>query len=261
MTPPATALGRRTAWAVAWTAGARVMRAGVQVLYLLVLARMLSPSDFAVVAIALLAHQLVSVICTETVHQALVHDARWLEHDEVTGFWAQVFICGVTALVLVASGGAFASMLRLPDLIWLMPAIAVGAILAAPTAVPAAKLVAEMRFDRLAVIETTATLLSGIAAIVVALFGFGLASFVVFSVGMRLVEAIGLAASARWRPNGRFSLSSARSLAGFALPLLAFRQPNLRPIRLISSSSVGFSARKALVSMALPEGLHSSPRR
>lgn len=247
-------LKTRTAKAVAWTVLARMLRAAVQVGYLLILARAMPPPLFGAVVIGMIAHQLIAVLCTETVQQSLVHAHHRSDASQNAGFLIHLALCLVSALVIALSGPALAVVMVIPSLNWLLPALAVGALLAVPTCLPAARLVSDMRLDRLALIETAATVVSGIAAMAMALSGFGLASLLVFSLGIRGLEALGLAMSSPWRPKGRFEPAAARTVMRFTGPLIG-----VQATQFASNSIDQFFVGRILGAQAL--GLYGLARR
>ena len=96
-----------------------------------------------------------------------------------------------------------------------------GFLIGAFGVVPRALLAKEMNFKKLSMIEMTASLLSGCAAIAMAFLGFGPWSLVLSIVARDSIIAILVWFSSSWRPQFHFQWQEFRGLLGFSAKVLA----------------------------------------
>ncbi|GEM_PF-3985355 len=211
---------RTTGHAMIWAGGGRAIRAGMQVLYVVLLARAISPELLASAVIGLLGHQVVATLTTQPVHQALVQGRDWSRTAISASFWINALLCLIVLLIMVACGPLAARTLDLPPVSWLLPMIGLGALAGIPTTLPMARLTADMAFNRIVLIESVSSIVSGLAAIACLMMGMGLFSLAVFSVGQRIVEGVGFAMAGRWASGLSLSGGAMRRITGYSVPLI-----------------------------------------
>ena len=163
--------GRRSLRAGAVNFSARVLITVIQLLTLLVLARLLSPEDYGLVgmvtAITVFAPLLVSLGTPE----AVVQRARITEKEISALFWINVAVgCGVAAL-MAACGPKIARFYGEPRLTWITEVSALTFVVSALSCQHNTLLRRAMKFKELAAVEVSSNLLSAGGAITMALYG------------------------------------------------------------------------------------------
>ena len=162
---------------------------GAQAALLAILARLLKPADFGLVAAALVIVKPVQQILFNGLEQAAVLMNEMPQRAITTLFWMSVIVAGAGVLLLMAA----AQLAPIPhdlrnatvgiSLVLLGPALAIA---------PRVMLRREMAFGRLAIIETAATVIGfGVVSVACALSGFGAMSLVYGYVGQVVVRAVG----------------------------------------------------------------------
>lgn len=183
-----------------WTAvqfgGARL----ATVLVFLVLARLLSPESFGVVAIATVFVALLQILVEGGFSLALIQREH-LERGHVdTVFWTSVatgfLLSGGLALVAAPLAAAYDE----PQLAEIIPVLAIGLFVSALGSTQSAQLRRQLRFRPLAVRAVASSALAGVVGIVLALTGFGVWALVVQYVVLNLVQTTALWLSTSWRP-------------------------------------------------------------
>jgi len=241
-------LETRAASAVWWSTLEILARYGVQFVVMVVLARLLTPDDFGLIAMLLVFTSIGTLLVDSGFGAALIQRQQTTADDETTVFVFTMVVGAATALVLALSAPAIAAFFDQPKLIDLTRVMAVVLPLGAFGAVPDALLTMKLNFKARARAEATASLCSGTVAIVLALRGLGVWSLAwqgIVSIGVR---GLLLWLYSGWRPRGRYRGASFRSLFGFGgymlmsglLNTVAVRLQSLMIGKLFDSRALGF---------------------
>ncbi|MFB6489480.1 lipopolysaccharide biosynthesis protein [Xanthomonas perforans] len=202
------AAARGLGWAVVEKWSSRL----VSLVVLFVLGRLLTPTEFGLIALATVFVTLLNVFVDQGFGRALVQrDALDDEHAD-TAFWVAVVSSLLLGAALVAIAPALAAMLQELELAPVIQVMSVGLVLYALSTVPQALLEREFGFKALARRRVIATTLGGIAAIIAAGAGFGVWSLVVQVLTTAAVGVVVLWTASAWRPHLRMSGKAIRDL-------------------------------------------------
>lgn len=183
-------------WAALGLTGAKLSTLVVFV----VLARLLTPQEFGVVAIATVFVALARVFVEGGFSEALIQRAD-LERGHVdTVFWTSVGTGVLFAGVLVLAAGPLSALYGEPVLAQILPVLAIGPLVSAFGSTHTALLKRAMRFRSLAIRAIISNLVAGVAGIVVALLGGGVWALVVQFLVLSAVQTIMLWILASSRP-------------------------------------------------------------
>lgn len=166
----------------------------------ILLARLLSPQEFGVVAMALAAAGLLSLFKEAGLSLATVQSETITQGQVSSLFWINVALGAITSVIGIFLAPLIAWFYRDPRVTDVMIAVSFVALLTGMAVQHQALLIRQMRFRALAIIEV-ASMLAGIgAACCLAAFGFGYWSLVAQQL---CAAAAGLALiwwASRWRP-------------------------------------------------------------
>jgi O-antigen/teichoic acid export membrane protein len=209
---------RRTNYrkALSWSA---VMVGGQQVLTAalsLLLARILGPSSFGLVAIATIYILFMQMVLQQIAPSIIQRDDLQSAHID-SAFWLVLAMTVVISGVSVALSGPFAALNRTPDLQPIIIALSLLVPLEGLVVVQEALLRRRMEFRSLAVRELVAAGIGGIVGIVMAFRGAGAWALVWQQLTNQVVGTIVLWSVSNWRPRLRFSWSHTRELLGFSV--------------------------------------------
>ena len=205
----------RTARAVFWSAIEITARYGSQTVVTLVLARLLTPSDFGLIAMLLVFTSLGAVLTDAGFGTALVQRREVTDDDETTVFWFNAAAGLLIASLLWISAEAIARFFSQPELAALTRLAAFAVPLGALGAVPDALLTKRFDFLSRTHAQLVASAGSGSLAIVLAWRGHGVWSLVWQALAAAMLRSTCLWFFSGWRPRGTFRLSAFRSLFGF----------------------------------------------
>lgn len=194
---------------------AQVAKAGVLLLGLVVLSRLLTPAEFGLVAVPL---ALVGVgeILRDMGLSAAATTAKTLPptvRDVL--FWTNVGIGVVLALGAVVGGWIYAAISGDPTALPLMAALASIFVVNGIGAQYRASLTRDMRFSQVAVVDTLAGVLGLGVAILLAMSGFGFWALIAQPIVVAVVTAGMSVFFGRWRPSLPRDFAAAKPVLGF----------------------------------------------
>jgi O-antigen/teichoic acid export membrane protein len=219
-------LAARTIHAAAWSGVSQGARVAVSVGVTAILARLLAPKDFGLLAMVVVVTGFLNLFRDFGLSAAVVQRRDLTEEHLSSSFWINVLAGCVLAVVLLATApavGRFYEDARLRTVLRLLSATFVVSSLGV---VQSSLLVRELRFKCLAVVDILALSVAGSVAIVLALFGAGIWSLVWQQVVLSAVTALLLWVVSAWRPRWRFQWAAARELLGFGLGLTGYNFVN-----------------------------------
>lgn len=200
---------------MAWSYALNVGRQVTTSVITFVLAALLTPEDFGVVAIALAYVLLLQALIQHGVVPALVHRPSLGLLDLDTAFWA------VLAASLVLTGLSwglaplYADLLDLPELTRILRVLTVVLPVQGLVVVQEALLRRDMDFRSLALRTNVSVVVGGIVGLGLAIGGAGVWALVAQQVVTPVAGLIALWTLSTWRPRRRFEKESARTLLSY----------------------------------------------
>ena len=199
-------------WAFAMNWGQRALGA----LFTFVLAALLGPEDFGVVAIAMIYIALTQVFLEQGFATALIQRED-LEPDHLhSAFWLNMMSCLALAAVTVAVSGWWADLNGAPILQEVLSVLSLLLVLEGLNIVQQAYLQRHGLFKSLAIRTNAAALVGGVAGVALALTGAGVWALVAQQLAMDATALVLIWILSPWRPALRFSRRHARDLVGFS---------------------------------------------
>lgn len=245
--------------AFAWNAAGHALRQTLSMAFLVIQARVLSPADFGLVALAAVAIGLGDLAAQLGMPAAIVHRRDLEPRHLSSAFWLCAAL-GVGVTVALALGApAIARLVAEPRLAPVLAASSVTVLLAALSAVPNALRVRDLKFDAVTIQETSAMAIGGLVGTLLAWRGFGVWSLVGQSIATTTTAAAISWRLTSWRPAARFDGRAARELARFGIATLATNLvhhvsrhgPDLLVGRFLGATALGLYSR-AYAIMLLP---------
>jgi O-antigen/teichoic acid export membrane protein len=198
-----------------WSALDLALRQGVQFIVSLILARLLMPADFGVIALLTFFSMLSIVFVQGGISLALVQRTQTSLEEESAVFWWNLGGSCLCAVALVALGPWAAGFFGHPVLSPLMFVAAAQVVLSALGSVQTALLTRQLRFAVLTKAGIFASLTSGTAGIGAALFGLGVWALAIQIGTMAMVNTLALWRLSSWRPAFHARFETIRELFGF----------------------------------------------
>jgi O-antigen/teichoic acid export membrane protein len=209
-------IGSRTLRGMFWAYGSFLVGRSLTLVATAILARLLDPRDFGLVALALVFTAFLETIADLGLSQALVvtRDDEVLERADAV-FLASVGLGAALTLIVAGLGPLMALFFDQPELTWLMGLLGVNFLLRALGSTHYA--LAEKRIDFRArtQAEVADVLVRGVASVALAAAGLGAASIVLGYLAGTAALSATLWAVVPWRPRRRAGRGDLRGLVRF----------------------------------------------
>lgn len=204
-----------------WSVAERFSVQGTQFFIMLVMARLLLPSDYGLVGMITVFIALSQSLIDSGFSQALIRKQDRTETDNCTVFYFNIVIAVTLYFLLFAVSPAVATFYDTPELCKVMRVVSIVIIINALTVVQRALLTAKIDFKTQAKASFAAAVISGILGIVLALNGYGVWALVYQQIINQVINTIILWCYSTWRPKLIYSWLSFRNLFAFGSKLMA----------------------------------------
>ncbi len=214
-------LKSKTKKGLVWSSIERFGTQGIGFLFTIIIARILSPDDYGVIAMPMVFLALAQVFIDSGFSNALVRKQGLTEEDLSTAFYFNVIVGVVCYVILFFCSPLIADFYETPILTDLLKVTALATLFNPLCTVQQAILTKKIDFKTQAKVSLAGAVVSGIGALVMAYYGLGVWSLVFQQVGAALVRVILLWALSDWRPKTGWSKESFKYLWGYGSKLLA----------------------------------------
>lgn len=221
-----TSLQKSAVSGVKWSSISQVGRQGMQLLTTVILARLLSPSDFGLVGMAMVVIGFVTIFKDLGTSAALIQ-RKELSEELLSGiFWVNVTFGLLATVVLALIAPVAANFYHEPRIIPILGLLSLTFFISGLSILQQAILEREMAFDKLAKVELFAIASGSVVGIGTALLGAGVWSLVYQTIVVAVVTTILLWISSKWRPKIIFHWAEVKSISSYSLNLTGFQTFN-----------------------------------
>ncbi|WP_298459311.1 oligosaccharide flippase family protein [uncultured Cellulomonas sp.] len=214
-------LRQKAVTGVMWTATEKWSLKLSTLVGFIILGNLLSPVDFGIVALAMSFIGFLTTLADGGFSAYLVQKQRLTSAITSTSFWSTSALALLLALALVALAPLFSRLLDVPELTAVLRALALALFISGLSVVPAALMSREMQFKQLAIRQISATVVSVVVAIALALGGAGVWALVAQTLVRSVVALIILWLSTDFRPRFTFDRGEARAMTSYGSKSLA----------------------------------------
>ena len=207
---------RRIAYSgMAWNSVERIVLQFVQLGISIILARMLLPQEFGLIAMISIFISLADMVMQGGYRQTIIMRPMLSEIDFSTAFVYNIAVSIVMYVALFFFAPYIGDFYGEPQLVLLVRVLSVTLVLNAGYFIQDAMLQKDMRFRVLATRNILSSIISGIVAVVFAVMGFGVWSLVALYLTRSVVMNLYLWANSIWKLSLEFSMSSFKRSFGF----------------------------------------------
>lgn len=241
-------LKRRVASGFKWSSVSQIGRQGTQLVTTVILARLLSPSDFGLVGMAMVAVGFISLFKDLGTASAIIRLKKLSEELLSSIFWVNVAF-GLFAMIgLFIVSPLVAGFYQESRVISLLRLLSLSISISSLSVVQQAILERDITFNKLAILELIATLCGSFVGIISALLGYGVWSLVYQVLAMTMVTTVLLWFVVPWRPKFIFKWAEVRVISNYSLNLVGFNifnyfarnADNLLIGRFLGAQSLGY---------------------
>lgn len=198
-------------WSILGEASSRLIAPVV----LLILARLLAPEDFGVVAAATVVISLCQTLADAGMGKALIQSRKSLEASFNAAFWLSLGISLALSIVIFIAAPAISAFFDDARITYVTRLLAIQVPLTGLAAVPTALLQRDLAFRELFLVRLLTAGLPALASIPMALLGYGYWSLVAATVIGQFIQCTVLWFRCHWRPSWKLDGLATIQLARF----------------------------------------------
>lgn len=205
---------------VMWSAVERFSVQGIQFILTIIIARLVLPSDYGLIAMLSIFLAIAQVFVDSGFSNALIQKRNRTEEDFSTVFYFNILVALLVYGVLYISAPFIASFYGEPELKIVTRWVGLNVVLSALLLVQRTRLLIVSDFRTLAKASLIAVIISGSIGVCLAWVGYGVWALVAQSLGNTFLNVILLWKFVAWVPKRTFSVDSFRELFAFGSRLL-----------------------------------------
>lgn len=214
-------LKQKTTKGFFWSSVERFSNQGVQFFFSIILARLLSPSDYGIVAMVVIFFAIAQTFVDSGFSNAIVRKKDRTESDLSTCFYFNILVGFVFYILLFLCSPFIAEFYGQPILSPIVKISGLNVLINSLCIVQQAQFTIRIDFKTQAKVTLTSTVISGILGILLAYLGYGVWALVWQGVTGAFMRMILFWIFSKWRPRESFSKDSFHYLFGYGSKLLA----------------------------------------
>jgi O-antigen/teichoic acid export membrane protein len=206
---------------VRWTGGSQVIQQVLNLGFSVVMARLLAPEDFGLLAMASVFTGVVFLVLDLGLGSALIQRKTITEQQVSSIFWMNVFTGVVMTLVGIGASWAIASFYSTPAVQPIVVGLSLNFLVFSLSATQQALLTRQMNFQSLELRTLGGHLVGTLCGVGMAFAGFGVWSLVARIVITGFVGMVLLWSVSGWRPDWYFRWADVQQLMGYSNDVLS----------------------------------------
>lgn len=206
-----------------WIAVSQIARLLSQVANIVILARFLSPSDYGLMGMAMVVTNL-ALLLRDMGTAAAIIQIKEINDEIITSvFWLNVIVGFIVCIIILLTSTLVSSYFNAPALMLVLCGLSLIFPISSFTAAQKALLERRSAFRPVAQAEILSIILSMIFAVLAAVAGWGVYSFVVQSISAAIIASILLWVESDWHPSIKPSLSKINEVLPFSGHMTGFQ--------------------------------------
>lgn len=206
---------------MAWKFAERISSQGMSFVVSIILARLLMPSEFGIVAMMNIFIALANVFVTSGFNSSLIQKKDADALDFSTIFYCTLFVSVIMYGIIFFLAPFISDFYKMPELPLLIRVFALSLIINSYQTIQQAYVARKMIFKKNFYATFSGTVLSGIVGVAMAYKGFGVWSLVTQHISNILINTFTLSRIVDWKPMWMFSWIRAKSLMNYGSKILA----------------------------------------
>lgn len=207
---------------------------GIQLIVQILLARILAPSDFGIIAIVIVFITISRLFIESGFNVALIQKKEADDLDYSSVFYLSLFFAFLMYGLIYFSSPIIAKFYGDSQLIMVLRVLSITLFFGALNSVQNSFVVRHMMFKKLFISSLSAIIISGFIGIVAALLDLGVWALVLQQLANQFFATLILLFTIKWRPNLIFSISRLKSLFSFGWRVLVSKLINTLYLNMIT---------------------------
>lgn len=214
-------LKEKTFKGIIWSAIERFSTQGIQFVFGIVLARLLTPADYGMIAMLTIFLAVSQTFIDSGFGNALIRKIDRTENDKATVFFFNIFMALICYGIIFGTAPLIAKFYSLPELCLILRVLAINLIIQSFCAIQRLNLTIDLDFKKQAKVSLAGVVSSGCIGFYFAYNGYGVWSLVIQQLSNTFVQFLMFWLIVRWRPICFFNKNSFKNMFGFGSKLLA----------------------------------------
>ena len=211
---------KKAASGFAYRFAERALAKGISFVLQLLLARLLLPEEYGLIALVTVLITICDVFVTYGFGNSLIVNKDSDQLDFSTCFYFCLFLAAVLFAAIFFAAPAIAVFYKSPSLTPVLRVMALRIPLAAVNSVQHAYVSKHMRFKKFFFATLIGTVISGVVAVIMAYMGFGVWALVEQYLGNAFIDTVCLWFIVGWRPSRQFSFSRLKAIYSYGWKIL-----------------------------------------
>lgn len=203
-----------------WTFGERILAQGVSFVLSIILARILMPSEYGIIAMVMVFINIANVFTSTGFGESLVQKKNADELDFSTVFYCTFSLSVVIYIILFICAPYIAKFYHTKEIVLVLRVLSVKIIFSSIATVQHAYVQKHMIFKKFFFSTLGGTVISGVLGILLAYAGAGVWALVAQYLSNTIIDIIVLLITVPWHPKFLFSLERAKALMDFGWKLV-----------------------------------------
>lgn len=205
---------------VKWSAIEKIALQGIQFIIGIILARLLTPSDYGVLGMIAIFIAIANTFIDSGFSNALIRKKDRTQADSSTIFYFNICASILCYIILFCTASYIADFFKQPIISNVLRVISLTLVINAVVAVHRAHLTIAVDFKSLAKVSLLSTLISGCIGIYFAYIGYGVWSLVYQQLSNSVISTLLILCISKWHPTLTFSIPSFKELGAYGSKLL-----------------------------------------
>ena len=193
---------------------------GTQFILQIILARLLGPDCYGMLAIMIIFTTIANVFIQTGFSTSLIQNKDVTDEDYSSVFWVSLGIAGALYAVIFFASSFIAQFFKMPEIVWPMRVLTIMLFPGALNSIQLAKVSRELNFKKVFFSNVGAIVISGVVGIIIALYGGGLWSLVAQSILNITIAAVVMLFTVKWYPKPIINIPRVKILFSFGWKLL-----------------------------------------
>lgn len=203
-----------------WSFGERILAQIVSTIVTIVLARLLTPEHYGMVAIVVIFINISNVFVTSGFGSAIVQKKNVERIDYNTAFWLSFIIAIILYIFLFITAPLISGFYKMIELKYVIRVMALRLPLASINTIQQACIRHEMKFKKFFLGTLFGTVFSGIIGVFLAIKGFGVWALVTQYLTNTFIDTVVLSFISGWNPKIEYSRDRAKKIFSFGWKIL-----------------------------------------
>lgn len=200
---------------VKWTALSEITSRSIQPIVTLILARLLTPADFGIVGIAMIAIGLAQIFQDFGLGKTLIQRETEVEKSANVIFWINITLSVIIYFILFLTAPLISKFFNEPKVVDVLRVLCLQIVLLSLISVHQALFQRNFQFKQLFFIRLLSTGVPGLVSIPLAMYGYGVWSLVAGTLTGTVVQVLLFWKASPWRPRLDFDFQLAKQLYSF----------------------------------------------